>query len=370
MVRVAYIDHSFHMKTQSTQFLAEILERYGHTVTFFWDEAWSGGKSVSWSAVENYDAVIMFQAVCDAGGHYFRKLHPNVTFIPMLDQFGICFGPLFNLTNFWRQFQGCKVINFSSAAHAVTTAFGIQSHFARYYQPLVDGADQEKNTDGLHGFFWLRREGELPWKVVRELIAGTHFSSFHLHLAPDPGSSSPTLPSDEDIKRFNIKTSTWFEKKSDLDAVLSRANVYFAPRLEEGIGQSFLEAFGRSQCVVAPNEGTMNEYILDGVNGLLYDWKNPKSLNFEKAIEYGAQGRLAALRGRNNWERGEARLVEYIGKPSEEFYAGKYQYQFSVEENAVNLERYLAQLSRQNRILKKTRRIWWPVANRLRKYLR
>ena len=51
----------------------------------------------------------------------------------------------------------------------------------------------------------------------------------------------------------------------------SRANVYFAPRLEEGIGQTFLEAIRWGRCVVAADNRTINEYIIHGVNGLLYD---------------------------------------------------------------------------------------------------
>jgi len=324
MARIAYLDHSFHRTTRSTGFLPEILQRHGHAVDLFWDDAWQGGKPVQWAAVAGHDVVIMFQSYCSPEAAQFRLQHPNVIYIPMLDQFGIWQGPRFNLSDFWEPFQGSKVINFSNALHAMTTAFGIASHFVRYYQPVA--GLPACPTEGLHGFFWLRRELDLPWKVIRRLISGCRFDSFHIHLATDPGFSAPTLPPQEDIDKHRITTSKWFEDKAELNAVIARANVYFAPRLDEGIGQSFLEAMARGQCVVASNHGTMNEYILPGVNGLLYDPRNPRPLDFARATELGQQARIGAVEGRALWEQSETNLVRFILAPSRDLYVNRYQH--------------------------------------------
>jgi len=321
---IAYVDHSFHQTTKSTDFLPQILRRHGHTVDYFWDEAWRGRAHVAWDSVASYDVVIMFQSYCPPPQSGFRRAHPNVIYIPMLDQFGQYQGPLFNLTSFWEPFQGSKVLNFSNALHSLTVGFGIVSHFARYYQPSVDYP--EPPVKGLHGFFWLRRESELPWRVVRNLIANAQFDSFHLHMATDPGTPRAQLPSAQDIERHNITTSTWFEDKDDLNAQIGRANVFFAPRLEEGIGQSFLEAMARGQCVVAANHGTMNEYILPSVNGLLYDIKNPAPLDFSEIGELGRQAKKSAVIGRKRWENAEGDLVQFILTPSMDLYANRYQH--------------------------------------------
>ncbi|RDJ25058.1 glycosyltransferase [Bosea caraganae] len=324
MATVAYVDHSFHRTTKSTGFLPEILRRHGHVVDEFWDEAWQGGAPVAWEAVRSYDVVIMFQSYCPPPGMNFRRAHPNVIYIPMLDQFGLWQGPLLNLSAFWEPFQGSKVLNFSNAVHAMTTGFGIASHFARYYQPAADYPPPP--GQGLHGFFWLRRERELPWRVIRRLIAKTRFDSLHVHLATDPGTPPATPPSAEELARHNITTSTWFDDKAELNAIIARANIYFAPRLEEGIGQSFLEAMARGQCVVAPNHGTMNEYILPGVNGLLYDSGNPAALDFSNIAELGRQARQGALFGRALWEQAEQALVDFILTPSATLYQDRYQH--------------------------------------------
>src|SRR5215472_15360073 len=229
MARIAYVDHSFHKTTRSTDFLPQVIEKHGHVVDYFWDESWQGGGVIEWESVASYDVVIMFQSFCrPPAGMNFRRAHPNVIYVPMLDQFGQWQGPLFNLVPFWEPFQGSKVLNFSSALHSMATGFGIASHCVRYYPPARDYPASPQ--DGLHGFFWIRRESELPWKVIRKLVANARFDSLHVHLATDPGTPQASPPPTEDVERYRIRTSTWFDDRSGLDAGISRANVFFAPR--------------------------------------------------------------------------------------------------------------------------------------------
>ncbi|RMH92273.1 glycosyltransferase [Stutzerimonas zhaodongensis] len=328
-----------------------MLHRHGHVVEYFWDESWAGGAAVSWEGVENHDVVIMFQAYSPILERYYRTLHPNVIFIPMLDQFGVWQGPLFNLARFWEPFQGSKVISFSNAVHAISVGAGIASHHCRYYQPVAER--DLSDMQGLHGFFWLRREDQIPWKTIRSLIAGSNFDSFHIHLASDPGSPEPVLPSEEDIKRYRITTSTWFQDKVELYGVLEKANVFFASRMEEGIGQSFLEALARGQCVVAPNNGTMNEYILHGMNGLLYESTDPQPLNFYNVQALGSAGRQSVSLGQRAWQEGEERLVRYIVTPSEHLYVGKYVHQSVSPTFCSRIESHLRYVARRNSIARR-----------------
>lgn len=320
MATIAYVDHSYHKKTFSTRFIRDVLEAQGHQVDLFWDDAWQGGNEISFEQVMNYDVVIMFQSFCQLEeGKSFGKLHPNVVYIPMLDQFGVRTGAVQGLNQFWRKFEGCKVVNFSLIAHGLTVGAGIRSKLFRFYrQP----EQKTMVTGGLHGFLWIRLQQCISWQVVKKLIGETHFDSFHLHLAKDPGSTEIELPSEEDIKKYNITVTTWFDSKSEFEEVLNKANVYFAPRLEEGIGQSFLEAFARGQCVVAPNHGTMNEYIQHGFTGLLYDDQSPQPLDFTQVEDICARTHQACRVGYEQWINSQTALVEYILMPNEEAYRG------------------------------------------------
>ncbi len=369
MSRIAYVDHSYHRQTVSTDFIPQMLRRAGHEVDYFWDEAWRHGPAIPWSAVSAYDAVVMFQIRCALPqGEYFRALHPNVTYIPMLDQWGLWNGPFVHLGESWEPLQGCKAINFSSAAQAVTVGFGIRSLQVQYFQqPLAEPCAP---AAGLHGFFWLRREEQIPWSTVRALIGEARFDTFHVHLVPDPFSHEPTAPPSEDCRRYNITTSTWFDSKAQFTEVLERANVFFAPRMAEGIGQSFLEALCRGQCVVAPNHGTMNEYILDGVNGLLYDSAEPRPLDFSRVIELGRAGWQAARRGYQRWLEAEERIVHFILTPSAELYTGRYNH--FARPPAASSTSTLASLRAQVLawpVVQGTRRFWQPVWQRLGKRL-
>ena len=320
MARIAYVDHSFHAKTQSTQFLVDLLRVRGHTVDFFWDEGWRSGEATPFSQVADYDVVIMFQSRCADTESYFCKRHPNVVYIPMLDELGLNHGPRY-LGGVWEQFQGCKILSFSSALHAIATGFGLRSFFIRYYPP-PSPAGRISSAASPRAFFWIRHEKQVSWPMVRELLQGTRCESVHLHIAPDPDTPAPMLPTRSDEKEYNIVSSTWFAQQQDFLDILARANIFFAPRRTEGIGQSFLEAMAMGQCVVAPDNGAMNEYILHGVNGLLYDPDHPAPLDFSRYTELGEAARRSVAIGHERWLAAGDRLEEFILTPSRKVYQG------------------------------------------------
>ncbi|MDR1490223.1 MAG: glycosyltransferase [Desulfovibrio sp.] len=318
MARIAYVDHSYHLKTRSNEFLAELLRGCGHTVDVFRDEGWLGGRRVHFKEVINHDIVIMFQARCAPDGITYASHHPNVVYIPMLDEFFFHTGPKNNLADFWKSFAGAKVLSFSRIVHAIATAFGVYSFPARYYQPPAPV--RRGPAKGLRGFFWLRMEQQISWPVIRHLIGEAKFDNLHIHYAPDPGSFKPTLPDKRDFVRYGITTSTWFEDRAELLKIMRSANVYFAPRLEEGIGQSFLEAMAMGQCVVAVDNGTMNEYIFHGVNGLLYSETRPAPLDFSDVARIGKMARLSVEKGYAAWKAREKDMADFIAHPAAEFY--------------------------------------------------
>ena len=335
-MKIAYVDHSFHRETDSNSFLVDLLKRHGHSVSVFWDEKWNGGKSVQFDAVRNYDVVIMFQTQCPARASSYSHIHKNVVYIPMLDQFSLYSAIAHDHHRELCKFRGCKVVSFSNGVHCAMMAFGIKSLLAKYYpHPSVMNSNFRS---GLRAFFWVRCENQISWPMVRKLLGNTVFENVHIHIAPDPHTPAPTLPTDEEIAKYNITTSTWFENKDDFLRVLQKANVFFAPRLTEGIGQSFLEAMARGQCVVAPNRGTMNEYIVHGVNGILYEPEDVASLDFSRAFELGKNAYESVRAGRQQWEAAEKRIVEFILTPNSEFYLKRKLLPLSLQ-RAINLFR-------------------------------
>jgi glycosyltransferase involved in cell wall biosynthesis len=123
------------------------------------------------------------------------------------------------------------------------------------------------------------------------------------------------LPTEEERQRYHIEQTSWFDDASEYKAAVSRAQVYFAPRRFEGIGQAVLEAMALGLCVVSPDLPTMNEYIVHGETGLLFDADNPEPLDFSRALELGRNARIAAVRGRANWEASLPQLRAFLVAP-------------------------------------------------------
>jgi FkbM family methyltransferase len=303
--RIAFIGHSYHKKTKSFSFFTEILER-DYTVDFFFDETWAGDRplNISDMNVAEYCGIILWQQI-NYVFHPDIARHPNVILVPMFD----CHAE--NMATF-KKFSGhphLKFINFSIAQHETCLQYGLQAFSVQYY-PYPEKFCCIQKYDPPVGFFWPRRK-ELDWTVVKQLISGHEFFHMLLHLAPDRGFSA-MRPTKSDQQTHHIQISRWFDSKDAFLAYLQNANIYFAPRLYEGIGLSFLEAMAMGMCVVAPNTPTMNEYITHGVNGLLYDHNHPATLDFSKNQSLGIRARESIETGHRRWRNSINDILAFI----------------------------------------------------------
>lgn len=361
MARIALFDHYYHAKTGSSAFFTELLAGRGHTVDLFPDKR--EGMRVDRAELRNYDAVIFYQIRPEEGTPPLRLLHPNVVHMPMLDHLSLGCGAGANFSGYWEPFQGSKVIAFSSAVHASALTLGVSSFLFRWYPPPNASVPRPPAKD-LRGFFWLRREDQVSWPMIRTLIGETHFTSLHLHVAPDPDSPPPQLPPQEDCAKYNITQSSWFERQEDFLRVLDNADVFFASRSCEGIGMSFLEAMARGQCVIARDHGTMNEYILHGVNGLLYNGQAPAPLDFSNVAELGGQALESIRSGHARRLEHEEQLIAYLLTPSEELYRDGYHHPLTT---AAKAARAIRNTLRRSRLMRSTEKCWMPLWRAMKK---
>lgn len=309
-MKIAYIGHSFHQKTKSTAFFIEILETIGE-VTLFWDESWKGNKNLEIESVlaAGFDIIVVFQTECHVP-HLARR-HPNVIFAPMYDG---CKGLP---GNYWKSIRGVKVVAFSAAVHTSAMRGGVVSRRVVYF-PDPKGINPVSDWSSLRGFAWQRTAG-VTWAHVRKLITGTEFSHFTLHGALDPAVGvTHIVPTEEERRQFHLTTTDWFADKAEFLAEVSAANVNFAPRLDEGLGMSFLEAMCFGQVVVAADRPTMNEYLTHGISGLLYDHEHCAPLDFANAQVIGARARRQVERGHARWVQTLPELIDFIRIPTDE----------------------------------------------------
>jgi hypothetical protein len=263
-MRIAIIDHSYHATTKSTDFFHGILASIG-SVRRFHDESWCGGRN-DWRLnfdESDYDLIVIWQ-IHEAFSALTGK-HDNILFVPMYDA-------MLKGSNFyWKsEFGDAKCLSFCRKLHQEITG---RSGTSRYFKYFPDPAGYQTVADfsEIRPFFWYRRS-KIDANLVFELCAKTKIREFTIHNAPDPD-QLPLAFSNRQPNISNYKVTTWFDRAEDYREALLRHNLFFVPRPLEGIGMAFLEAMASGLCVVAPNLPTMNEYIANGTNGILYSFE-------------------------------------------------------------------------------------------------
>jgi len=305
-MRILYVDHALHQKTKSTAFFHKLLLDRGE-VDCFWDaKTWCGdGKSdFSEELLDQYDLIVFFQSegVLNHILKFGRSKLPHMTFIPMYDSAASM------PDSFWQSLPGnVRILNFSSTLHHHVVALGCHSFYSKYF--IDPDCYPQCPYDTLSATFWWRLQRP-NFRTVRKLTGrGKGFSKIHVHLAPDPGVSARLL--DRFLMKCPIEITYWSKEANSYLEHLSHSNVYFAPRMTEGIGMSFLEAMARGQAVAAVNAPTMCEYIEHGVNGWLYDPSNPSAIDFSDFRTIGEAARESIRSGFERWTNQIPRMLDW-----------------------------------------------------------
>jgi glycosyltransferase involved in cell wall biosynthesis len=298
--KIVYVGHSYHKKTKSTTFLIEYLKEY-YDVEEVLDESWLGKSFPNLSFIdESYLGVIFFQLLPPKDVIKTIR-NDNIIIFPMFDYSkGFDYG-------YWNDYKAFKIINFSRNLHNRLHSWDFESIYLQYFpKPVNFTPGRNKEI-----FFW-QRLTHFNISTVVKLFKGTGFK-IHLHKVVDPGQEF-IPPSKEMEKRFKINYSDWFETKDEMLDVIKQKGIYVAPREYEGIGMSFLEAMAMGKAVVAVNNPTMNEYIENGVNGYLFDLKNPKEIDLSNIEQIQKNSYEFMKEGYRKWERDKSKIIIFINK--------------------------------------------------------
>lgn len=302
MRKVLYIGHSFHLKTKSTQFFIDILkERFD--VKFLWIDPYTESyEGLEDAKGQSFDLIILFQMALDL--HF---LHQNFKFqkavyIPMYDAVSNLEGPKYSQFTAYKNFG---IVCFSKTLYDGLASRGYDAVYVQYFpepQVVTDWGDTESV------FFWQRLTA-LNIRTVTRLLPNLSIRHIHIHKATDP--KNLFVPPDTETK-YSYTYSEWFEDRQDMDKVLCASALYIAPRFKEGIGMGFLNAMAQGRCVIAPDVPTMNEYIVNGKNGLLYDIRTMQALRKAdiRAMQENALKTIAD--GYKNWQSDKVRLLNWL----------------------------------------------------------
>lgn len=304
-MKIAIIDHPYHKKTKSTIFIQKLLEQLGE-VELHWEENWWNGNGIMdlVPVIQGeYDLIVCLQTEFLAP--YLLRYNNNVVIIPMYD------GAHRWSDGFWRQCTRARIINFCRRAHEQHTALGCDSYYFKFAPNPAD-FKQVDNFDVMQAFFWERLpNSNINANYVLDMLSKTSVKKVHIHQAPDDGEKT-----DIKSKKFELSTSEWFENFSDFQAVMNESNVFVQPREREGIGKAFLEAMAMGQCVIAPGFPTMDEYITNAVNGLLFSPNSVpdfKILTPKFAKRMGQNARYTIESIHEEWLLSETRFLDLLG---------------------------------------------------------
>lgn len=304
MKKMIYLGHSYHLKTRSNQFLFELFQQEYDISFVSYDPYQKKYVGLEEAKKQEYDVLLTWQLM-----PAMSFLMSNFTFrqgvaFPMYDGVITCpYDP-------FPQYRSFKIINFSRTIHDELIKRGYDSHYIQYFPKPMKTADE---GDKKSVFFWQRME-QIDINVVKQLFAKKDVEHIHIHKAMDPEQKF-TEP-DDDIKK-KVDYSEWFASVSEVHRIMEKSAYYIAPRLYEGIGMSFLEAMAMGRCVVAPDTPTMNEYITNGVNGILFDLANvkPFSVTDIRRIQKNAVNTIA--QGYERWEREKGNIIKWMQENEE-----------------------------------------------------
>ena len=248
-MRIAYVEHPHHQKTNSSEFFRREVEGLGHKLVRIVRD------SFSLEMAREFDRLILFQADnCIPIAVAADKLS---LVIPMLDE------SLTRNSGYFRVGKKIQFLSFSPNLHKFLELSGARSYFVQYWpEPKTNSFKQDFDV-----FFWERTPVHVSIQDVLRWFKNMNPTyTIRKHLDPGQISLDPSYLFLND--RIKMLDNNWLNHDQYL-AILEKARVFVAPRRWEGIGLSSLEAMSRGIPVVGLASPTLNEYIENGVTGVL-----------------------------------------------------------------------------------------------------
>ena len=343
MKKMLFVDHYFHQKTKSVDFLIDILRAEFLIETVYVDA--KDGLKLDYAIPRDIDIVLIFQL--DYLAPFFLRNGIPTVVIPMFD------GSSNMPKAHWHISTEARFISFSLHLHERIERAGGCSLLVKYYPEVPEYYVDDFSE--LRAFVWHRvPETGIHCLLVNHMI-GNQLKSMHIHDAPDDPRKKNF---DWSFARFSFPTtvSSWFERKSDLDAILKECNVIVAPRPSEGIGMFFLEAMARGCCVLAHDMPTHNEYIMNDISGILFNKDRPGQFKIENPGRIGKWARKAVIEGRQNWLGQDcARILEFVTsalKPQKSTIILKsWAVDNILDSYALGFHKYVSQLDRASKLI-------------------
>lgn len=198
----------------------------------------------------------------------FENYYPPTIWIPMADA-------LFSYSIWESLPKDVRIISFAKPVSEYAQKTNLDYIEVQYF-PDPSKFKPVNWKQEYNAIYWNRR-GLIGPKLIEKIC--TSLKIKNLFFLPRVDYADPTVSPEidyllpEKIGGTIVHTIKEFIPREEYLNLLSKANFFFAPRSREGIGLSFLEAMAGGSIVLAYNSTTMNDYIKNKHNGILFSQK-------------------------------------------------------------------------------------------------
>jgi len=293
-ITIAFIGRKTHEKTRSDVYLIDLMVKLGGT-TVFRREDFSNKELVDEVNSIEPDVVIFFQERPSVT-HHLRKIKcKNVLWLPMWDGF--------EKLGFRKRlaYRGSKIkaISHCRKVHSYLNDIGIKSLYSQYY--LSYDFKQQYNNAPPYTFLLWQRCSSINVEYLTRIVGSENIGK----IIYKGEKADLKIPDGVHVEVVD----SWLEEGGYAE-LLKSADYFVAPRRIEGIGMSFIKALSLGVPVIAFDEATMNEYIIDGVNGHLCTEEKLPCLKSPLELSEGLQQNY--IEGYTRWCDSENELVDFI----------------------------------------------------------
>ncbi len=291
-MKIAFLGRATHIKTQADLFFIDLLRQVGDVR--IWRREDFGSRECVRQVNEFQPTLPSSFSPSSLYHHIMRLRSKRKVWVPMWDGFDL----LSWKKSLVYRLAGLEAISFCNPVHQHLVRQKIRSFQLRYFpEPSIHAPLSAKPPYTF--FLWQRHPGigleliknTFPPECVRKVIYKADF----------PTEISAPFPIE--------KLEGWIPKEQLLER-MAEADFYLAPRPQEGIGFSFLEAMAMGKIVLAHDDATMNEYIEEGKTGYLFN----KEHHFKHTIASPATLQptleLSTKKLYTQWLQDKERLVE------------------------------------------------------------
>lgn len=287
-------------KTKSHKFLIKIIQKKYTTKIIYGLSRKEGIPDLDKISKEPGDIAIFFHILPKP--NQIKKLKvKQIIWIPLYDGTK---GWIINLLEspfYWG--MPIKTINFSKKLHDIVKYFYPSLHVTYFPKP----SQQKIKFNKIKVLLW-QRVSNIDLDLVKSILDFDSISNLTIRLVLD-NNKNKLIKKEKKVKII----TNWLNKK-EYNKLIAKHNVFIAPREKEGIGFSFLEPLSKGLIIIANNDTTMNEYIVDKKNGFLFNYKNPKKIKLENLEKIQDNAQKINKNGYKAWIKQKQQILNWISE--------------------------------------------------------